>query len=154
MYKKAWCTWVQSCCFANQTFCFCDVLAIGVVFMQSRETQITMLKWTNAGGQTKRTNTTLQKQWSSSKFLQLTERSPYIFVTVTVSVIAPFKINIKVLFWTFGYFSKKKRPVPNKRPVLNNRPPLRYQKLISVPDTKSNHYGIWLKGREFYSLPL
>ena len=66
--------------------------------MQSRETQITMLKGTNAGGQTKRTNTTLQKQWSSSKFLQLTERSPYIFVTVTVSVLAPFKINIKVLF--------------------------------------------------------
>ena len=24
--------------------------------MQSRETQITMVKWTNAGGQTKRTN--------------------------------------------------------------------------------------------------
>ena len=28
----------------------------GVVFMQSRETQVTMVKWTNAGGQTKRAN--------------------------------------------------------------------------------------------------
>ena len=28
----------------------------GVVFMQSRETQITIVKWTNAGGQTKRAN--------------------------------------------------------------------------------------------------
>ena len=28
----------------------------GTVFMQSRETQITMVKWTNAGGQTKRAN--------------------------------------------------------------------------------------------------
>ena len=31
-----------------------------------------------------------------------------IVVTITVSVILPFVINIKVLFWTFGCFSKKK----------------------------------------------
>ena len=29
---------------------------IGVVFMHPRETQVTMVKWTNAGGQTKRAN--------------------------------------------------------------------------------------------------
>ena len=34
-----------------------------------------------------------------------------------------------------------KRPVPNKRPVSNKRPPLRYQKQISAPGAKSNHYG-------------
>ena len=44
-------------------------------------------------------NATLQEQWSSSEFFTLTEHSQYIFVTVTVSVIASFnKSNIKVLF--------------------------------------------------------
>ena len=54
---------VQSCCcfFANNYrltdffSCFCWG-CLKVVFMQSRETQITMVKWTNAGGQTKRAN--------------------------------------------------------------------------------------------------
>ena len=40
------------------------------------------------------------------------------FVTITVSVIVPFLINIKVLFCTFGRLSKR-----------NKHPPLRYQKL-------------------------
>lgn len=44
-------------------------------------------------------NATLQEQWSSFEFFTLTEHSQYIFVTVTVSVIASFnKSNIKVFF--------------------------------------------------------
>ena len=44
------------------------------------------------------------------KSLALTEHSPSVFVTAhaTVSNVVRFKINIKVLFLTFGCFSKKK----------------------------------------------
>lgn len=64
-------------------------------------------------------NATLQEQWSSFEFFTLTEHSQYIFVTVTVSVIASFnKSNIKVLFWDKSVVSQRR----NKRPVLIKRP--------------------------------
>ena len=57
------------------------------------------------------------------KSLTLTEHSPSSFVTVTVSVIVRFKINIKVSFEHSVVTQKR-----NKRPVPNKRPPLRHQK--------------------------
>ena len=42
------------------------------------------------------------------KSLAFTEHLPSVFVTATVSNIVRFKINFKVLFLTFGCFSKKK----------------------------------------------
>ena len=53
----------------------------------------------------------------------LTEHSRSVFVTVTVSVIVHFKINIKVSF-EHSVASQKR----NNRPVPNKRPPLRHQK--------------------------
>ena len=63
-------------------------------------------------------NATLQKQRSSSEFFTLTEHSQYIFVTVTVSVIA----FLKFCFEQSVVFQRRnKRPVLIKRPVSNNR---------------------------------
>ena len=59
----------------------------------STEVHITLITQKTNG------NATLQEQWSSFEFFTLTEHSRYIFVTVTVSVIASFnKSNIKVFF--------------------------------------------------------
>ena len=65
----------------------------------------------------------LQKKWSSSEFFTLTEYSQYIFVTVTVSVIASFnKSNIKVCFEQSVVSQRRnKLPVLIKRPVSNKR---------------------------------
>ena len=61
---------------------------------------------------------------------------------------SPFLINIKVfLFSAHSLVSQKKKKKTKKKKknnnsVSNKRPPLKYQKKMSAPGAKSNHYGI------------
>ena len=111
--------------------------------MQSRETQITVVKWTNAGGQTKRANEQsfvyrppAWRRWRNVKIIYSLEKSLSTRIRLSGQVVSSGCMTVSAGKWlkNTARIAKKKNKQTNKQ--RTNKPTLgQWQMLLEIPSS-------------------